>query len=65
MTLEDLKASEEPLLTPAQVAEVMHINPHVIRLMAKAGELPFPYIRYGSRTKIPRLGFIKWMEAKT
>ena len=65
MTFEQIKASNAAMLTPAQVAEAMHMAPHVIRLMARDKELPFPYIRSGSRTHIPREGFIHWMEGAT
>ena len=63
MTFEQIKESKLLMLTPAQVAEVLHIAPHAVRLMAADGSLPFPYIRSGNRTHIPRLGFIRWMEA--
>lgn len=62
MTLEDIKKSPAPMLTPAQVAAVMHLNPHSIRILAAQDKLPFPFIRSGNRTHIPREGFIKWME---
>ena len=47
---------------PKDVAEVLQCNPHFIRVQAKDGTLPFPYVMSGCRTKIPRLSFIKWME---
>ena len=64
MTFEQIKESKFLMLTPAQVAEVLHIAPHAVRLMAADGSLPFPFIRSGNRTHIPRAGFIKWMEAQ-
>lgn len=63
MTYEQIKESNLLMLTPAQVAEALHIAPHAVRLMAADGSLPFPFIRSGNRTHIPRAGFIKWMEA--
>ena len=64
MTYEQIKESKLLMLTPAQVAEALHIAPHSVRLMAADGSLPFPCIRSGNCTHIPREGFIKWMEGK-
>lgn len=66
MTLEDIKAMTKETLTPAEVADILCVNPHWIRVAArdKPELLGFPVIRYGSRTKIPRRAFIKFMEGQ-
>ena len=64
MTLEQIRSSEKPVLIPADVAEVLGCNPHAIRIRAAEGTLPFPCVRIGSRTKIPRLGFLRWMDGQ-
>lgn len=61
MTLAELAASEREMLRPQDVGAVLGCNPYVISLMARDGNLPFPYIRSGNRTKIPKAGFIRWM----
>lgn len=64
MTLEDIKNMDQETITPAVAAQVLGMNPHYIRLVArqKPELLGFPVIVYGSRTKIPRRAFIKFME---
>ena len=62
MTLEQIRASDKDYLIPADIAEVFGCDPHIIRIEAKAGTLPFNAIRVGSRTKIPRLAFLAWMD---
>ena len=65
MTLDDLRASDKAFLLPREVAMVLKCDPHLVRLEAKDGTLPFPFVRIGTRTKIPRLPFIAWMEGRT
>ena len=63
MTLTEIKASDRLMLKPEDVAEVLGCNPHLIRVMARddpAG-LGFPVIRLGSRTKIPRKPFLRFL----
>lgn len=62
MTLDEIRASDKDFLIPEDLAGVLGCNPHVIRIEAKNGTLPFPYVRLGTRTKVPRLPFIRWME---
>jgi len=64
MTLNDLKRMDCDILTPAIVAEIIGCDPQVIRITAKKNpdSLGFPVIRHGTRTKIPRLAFIRFME---
>lgn len=62
MTLEQIRSSDKDFLIPADIAEVLDCNPHSIRIEAANGTLPFHVIRVGSRTKIPRMAFLAWMD---
>ena len=64
LTLDDVKAMTQEMLTPAIVAKVIHCDPYYITLQAKADPdaLGFPVSVCGSRTRIPRRAFIRWME---
>lgn len=66
MTLDDLKRLDREFLTPAQVAEVLGCDPQGIRVWARQRPegLGFPVCLVGSRTKIPRFAFIRWMEGQ-
>lgn len=62
--LDAIKRMEEPMITPAQAATVLGCNPHWIRLMARSNPeaLGFPVTVIKSRTKIPRVPFIRHVE---
>ena len=63
MTLNELKASDKVMLTPADVAPILHCDPHAIRLCARSypQNLGFPVSVIRSRTLIPREGFLNWL----
>lgn len=63
MTIEEIKASQKAYLIPADIAPVLGCDPQAIRFMAAEcpERLGFPVIRMGSRTKIPRIPFLKFM----
>ena len=63
MTLEEMKASDKLLLTPAEVAPVLGSDPHTVRCTARQRPelLGFPFTFSGNRMKIPRLPFLRWM----
>ena len=63
MTIEDIKKLDKDILTPADVAPLLHCDPNVIRLQAKQDikQLGFPASKIGTRIKIPKEGFIKWI----
>lgn len=65
MTLEEIARLDRDYLTPTQAAPVLKCNPYFISLMAKTEEnrkaLGFPVIRMGTRTKIPRIPFLRIM----
>lgn len=56
---------DKTFLTPNQVAPILECNAHLIRLMARNPEyrqrLGFPVVVIGTRTKIPRIPFLRYM----
>lgn len=64
MTLDVLRSIDREFLTPAEVGAVLGCDPQSIRVQAatEPWRLGYPVTRVGSRTKIPRLAFIKFME---
>ena len=68
MTLDEIRASTKEMLTPADVAQIIGVDKYSISLQVKADKerginsFPFPTIRVGTRTKIPRRAFIKALE---
>ena len=66
LTLEDIRKMDRDILTPAIVAPVIECSATWIRLTAREcpKELGFPVIVRGSRVKIPRLAFIRFMEGR-
>ena len=63
MTLDEIKASDKTMLTPADVAEVLQADPQDVRLQARMepDRLGFPVCIVKSRTKIPRIPFLRFM----
>ena len=66
MTLDDMKQMTREFLTPKEVAAVLGADAQDIRVAAKQApeRLGFNVAVIGSRVKIPRLGFIRWMEGE-
>lgn len=66
MTMTEIRRSDKTFLTPADVAEVLGSDAQAIRVQAGRDPraLGFPVMRIGSRTKIPREGFLRWMEGR-
>jgi len=65
VTLIEMKESDKVLLTPQDVSPVLHMHPQTINLKAKEGSLPFPFIRSGNRTKIPRKPLLEFLGEQT
>lgn len=63
MTLDELREYPKEYLTPAQVAPVLGCDPQDIRVQARTApeRLGFPVIIIKSRTKIPRVPFLRFM----
>ena len=66
MTLDEIKVSDKTMLTPADIAPVLGADPQDIRVAAKLHpeRLGFNVCVIGSRVKVPRVGFLKWMEGE-
>lgn len=64
MTLEELKNTEAATVNVGDIAEILGSTPQTIRVAARQRPdlLGFPIIIMGSRVKIPRLPFIKFIE---
>lgn len=62
MTIQDIQNMTKEILTPNEVAAVLHCDPNVIRLQAKEdiNKLGFPACLVGTRLKIPRRAFLSW-----
>ena len=67
MTLEEVKNCTKEFLTPAQVAAVLGTDQQAIRVAARQEpeRLGFPTIIIGSRVKIPKRAFLKFMGGDT
>ena len=63
MTIAEIRASDKPMLTPAEIAPVLGVNPHSIRV-ADPAALGFPVTRIGNRTLIPRKPFLAFVEGE-
>ena len=63
MTLDEIKASDKSVLTPAEVAEVLGCDAQDVRIQARTApeRLGFPVIVVKTRTKIPRVPFLRFM----
>ena len=63
MTLDEIIYSDKLYLTPADIAPILHCDPQSIRQQAKTGSfmLGFPTIVQGTRVRIPRIPFLKFM----
>lgn len=68
LTIDDLKKMDKPFIGPEEAAAVIGCTSTSIRVSAKqqveTGKqyLGFPFSRMGTRTFIPRLPFIKYIE---
>ena len=67
MTLEELEQLPREMLTPAQIAPVYGADPQLIRIQARERPelLGFPVSILGSRVKIPKRPFIRFMRELT
>lgn len=63
MTLAEIRASDKAVLTPADVAPVLGVNPQSIRA-ADPVDLGFPVTKIGTRTLIPRKPFLAFVEGR-
>ena len=63
MTLDEIKTSNKTMLTPADIADVLNCDAQDIRIQARTApeKLGFPIIIIKSRTKIPRVPFLRYI----
>lgn len=66
MTLDEIKASDKVMLTPADVAEALGVDAQGIRVMAheQPERLGFPVVVFGRNgrvVRIPRIAFLKYL----
>lgn len=64
MTFSQMLESAQDFLTPEDVSGVLACRPYSINLQAKTdpARLGFPVCVVGTRVKIPRMAFIRWMQ---
>ena len=62
--LEAIKGMDDVMITPAEAAPVLGVDPNSLRLQAKEDPslLGFNVTRVGGRTLIPRIPFIRFVE---
>lgn len=63
MTLDEIRASDKPVLTPDDISEVLGCNAQSIRIAAREHpeRLGFHVSVVGRKTMIPRKAFLRYM----
>lgn len=63
-TLQELRELPKEILSPDDISGVLHCNPYSINVAAKndPAMLGFPVVVMGSRVRIPKAAFIRFME---
>lgn len=66
MTLQEIQLSDKAMLIPADVCEVLGCKPYSINVQAQEdpGKLGFPVAVIGTRVRIPRVAFLRWLEGE-
>ena len=66
MTINEIRSSDKPFLTPKEVAGVLGSDPQTIRVTARTApeRVGFPFTFTGNRMKIPRIPFLNFMEGR-
>lgn len=64
MTRAEIEHSALEFLTPEQASEVLGCKPYAINVQAREdpAKLGFPVCVMGSRVRIPRRAFLRWLE---
>lgn len=64
MTREEICKSAKEMLTPGDICEILECNAQSIRDQARAdaSKLGFPVVIVGTRVKIPRDAFLKYLQ---
>jgi hypothetical protein len=67
MTLKEIEALDRDFLIPSEIAPILGTTGYAITIQVREDKenginsFPFPTIKIGNRTKIPRLPFLKAM----
>lgn len=66
MTIDEIRASDKEVLTPADIAPVLGCKPYSINVQAHtdADKLGFKVVITGRRVKIPRRAFLEFWEVR-
>ncbi len=66
MTLQEIQASDKPILRPVDIAPILQCDPQYIRDIARSNPvtLGFPVLVMGKRVKIPRIPFLQFLGYK-
>lgn len=65
LTLKEIEAIPREYLIPREVAQVLGCHPHTINVVTKNGNpFPFPVIVMGTRVRIPKMPFVKFMRGE-
>lgn len=66
MTLEEARASTKVMLSSGQVAQIIGVSEYSIRQQAavNAAALGFPVCIMGSRIRVPREAFLRWLDGQ-
>ena len=66
LTLDQIAEMTAEVLTPAQVASILHLDQDTIRGQAREATwlLGFPVVLAGNRVKIPRIAFLRFMRGE-
>lgn len=64
MNINDLRCSDKLFLVPTDIAPILGCDPHKIRVTAKSRPelLGFPVSVIGTRVKIPRVPFLRFID---
>jgi len=66
MTIDEIKTCDREYLIPREIAPILGIDQQSIRVMARQcpERLGFTVAVIGTRTKIPRRAFLRWLEGQ-
>lgn len=67
MTLDEIRATDKEMLTPADVADILGCDKYSINIQTAedikngVNSLGFPVMKIGNRVRIPKRAFLKFM----
>ena len=64
MTLQEIRQSDKLFLIPTDICELLECQPYTINVQAQQDprKLGFPVNVMGTRVRIPRVAFLRWLE---